>query len=149
MVQSLATILCHTLLFVNLLLICSRVHPRSSNYLSNMQLHILLALAPALVPLVSATCYSGGEKWPNKEHAVAASAAFCKKAKGHYNPSESFGLCDSNSESNIRYNFRVWNKSNVPGGKTLSEETCKFRMSREIIGCERGGRRSEGDWEVM
>ena len=117
-------------------------------YSFKMQLSTLLALAPLFSSFASAECYSGGLKWPSKEAAFHMAQEFCSRAKGEYQKDQDWGRC-LDGPSNSRINFRVWNKSGSKWPIVLPENTCYFRMAREIIGCERGGRRSEGNWEVM
>ena len=105
-------------------------------------------MAPLLFSFASAECYSGGQKWPDKQHALTAATDFCRSAHGEYEAHEDWGHW-VNGVKNVRYNFHVWNKSKGTWPRYLSEDECNFRFAREIIGCERGGRREERRWEVM
>ncbi|KAM7206566.1 hypothetical protein V8F20_002692 [Naviculisporaceae sp. PSN 640] len=109
---------------------------------------LVAALGMGLTNFVSADCFGSGETWSNVNTALANAATACRETlSGSYNAGQTKTRCINHSGTGQKHDFRI---RNTDGNsiQSLDVNFCTFLLSREINGCSRGGRRTEGVWEV-
>ncbi|KAF7505935.1 hypothetical protein GJ744_012377 [Endocarpon pusillum] len=103
----------------------------------------ILVGGTSLLSIASAGCFSGGTTWDDKGRAIATLEGVCKELTGDYNGGITRSTC-RNGSGDLRYNFTV--KKDTSGHGKLGRDYCVRMLSREISGCDHGGRSSYADF---
>lgn len=130
----------------------SQTNPRRRNALSkpshrSTTMHLLktaLLTATWLLSLASAGCFKSGEIWHDKASAARQVSIVCDEIIGVYGIRDTRTRC-RNQPGDFNFQFTV---RKFTSGKTkLTKANCVNKLSREINGCDRGGKSSYVDFE--
>ncbi|KAM7192070.1 hypothetical protein V8F20_009046 [Naviculisporaceae sp. PSN 640] len=95
---------------------------------------------------VSAACFRSGEAWSSVNVALDNAQEACNTVlSGDYEPLQRKDACSPFGSQRHEFSIISTNRNSQVA---LSSATCFALLSREIQGCSRGGRRTDGDFEV-
>jgi hypothetical protein len=113
---------------------------------------------------VSASCFSGGDKWKDKIDARNKASEACKQLAGRYNSKDVKHVCMNGAgaagaqkyDFTLRYLLLLFvNVTNQlimvryirTGSRDIAQGECTNGMQSEINSCSSGGRTSYTNWE--
>ncbi|KAH6679892.1 hypothetical protein F5X68DRAFT_192973 [Plectosphaerella plurivora] len=102
----------------------------------------------AEAPLEKRTCYSTGEKYGNyKGEAQELARTACRTYfRGEYKKGNTYNKCYNLPNGNS-VNFSVGLLGQQAGSRRyLGEDECYSGLSKEVTGCDRGGKTTYGNW---
>lgn len=117
-------------------------------------MHMAKRLTTALLacfPLASARCYGGGAQAPGliRTTAVSALQGACSQLTGSYLENEARNRCIEISEGSSSGKYDLVVHRIGKNGGTMKIDDCEDGLTKEILGCSRGGHSRKGDWEYM
>ncbi|KAL8764717.1 MAG: hypothetical protein Q9209_007913 [Squamulea sp. 1 TL-2023] len=105
---------------------------------------LLAALAAFSISSTSATCFSTGDTWSDKDNAKDKLNDVCYELDGTYDAGEVYSVCRNGGTPYYaqKYIFEVNNQNGH--AVSLSHTACVANLKRQIDNCPRGGYESFG-----
>jgi hypothetical protein len=114
---------------------------------STYPLTILTSLLAYRATLATATCYTSGDSWPNREVARSFVHDACYNNggmfTGDYAPRQLKAMCPRDGGLGLEF---VVQNLNTQVGFDLGDDDCYERLTNEIFGCEHGGASTVAGW---
>ena len=100
---------------------------------------LLVALTAFSISSTSATCFSTGATWLDKDNAKGKLNDVCHELDGTYDAGEVYSVCRNGETTlyNQKYIFEVKNQNRH--AVSLSHTACVANLRRQIDNCPRGG----------
>jgi hypothetical protein len=108
-----------------------------------MRSSFFILVAPLAGTMVSAGCFKNGQKG-NKQTAIDNIDSSCKSMQGSFVSKGHRNLCVFATGDTSSWYLEV-ERSGETGG-TLNLAACKKGLTREVNGCDKGGRREDDGW---
>ncbi|KAI9797385.1 MAG: hypothetical protein M1825_006014 [Sarcosagium campestre] len=103
-----------------------------------------LLATTSLLGIASAGCFSGGATWDSvggKDSANDKLGNACQKLQGEFKKDQEKLECESLTSFKVKYIGKD------DGFRTLSLRECEDGLSKEITGCDHGGKTKYRNWE--
>ncbi|CAD0092125.1 unnamed protein product, partial [Aureobasidium vineae] len=99
------------------------------------------------IQTVTATCYSSGQYFPNREEARTFVHDACYNPggmfTGNYDPRQLKAMCPRSGNMGIEF---VVQNLNTDVGFDLGDDDCYERLTNEVFNCEHGGESTISGW---